>query len=228
MDLAYAQSISYYSELHFARKVLATLGHKSDYIRRITERELRLMSDKRNEVSDTRLRLIVGKHTLGRIGEKIYKLQQINEDISLDDYLSIQNQNGQLEKKIEERNADLKKIRDQYHSDLHINQHCRERSHAIHSMLKLRQHKLLEALKIQKQLRESLNKAKMERRRIRNLHSDLAYHGGLLGVPSLMHDYDATMEKLNAKRAVVNDLRTTVSRLTQRISDLEASCRRST
>lgn len=127
-----------------------------------------------------------------------------------------------------ERNVDLKRIRDQYHSDLHINQHCRERSHAISAMLKLRQHKLKEALKIQQQLRENLNKAKIERRRIRNLHSDLAYQGGLLGVPSLMHDYDATVEKVNAKRVVVNDLRTIVLRLTQRISDLEASCGQST
>jgi len=69
MDLAYAQNICLQSEESLTEKIKNTLGHKSEYIKRITERELRLMDQKRYEISDTRLDLITRKHTLGRIAD---------------------------------------------------------------------------------------------------------------------------------------------------------------
>ncbi|XP_034484653.1 uncharacterized protein LOC117789678 [Drosophila innubila] len=224
MDLTYVRNISFQSEEYLSNKILSTLGHKSDYMRRITERELRLMSQKRNEISDTRLRLITRKHTLGRIADQIRKLQTIDESISMDDFIALQNQIGALEKKIEERNVELKRIRYQYHSDLHMNQHCREKTQSIISQIKYRQHFLQKTLKTQQLLRESLYNAKLERKRIRNKGSELAYHGGLLAMPSLMYDYDETVEKVKAKREIVDDMKMTVARLSQRISDLESRC----
>lgn len=68
MDLSYVQNISRYSEEHLEEVIMRTLANnKSDFMKRFIEREMRLMGQKRNEISDTRLFLITRKHTLGRI-----------------------------------------------------------------------------------------------------------------------------------------------------------------
>ncbi|XP_064543654.1 uncharacterized protein LOC135432105 [Drosophila montana] len=225
MDLSYIQNIVRYTEEHLEEVIMRTLGtNKSDFLKRFVERELRLMSQKRNEVSDTRLFLITRKHTLGRIVDKIHKLETINEELCMDDFISIQNQVVALDKKIEERNNELKKLRYNYHTELHLTQHNREKALALASKLKGHRTTLRKTQDKQRQLRERLYKAKLERSAIRKQSSDLSFQGGLLSMPALMYDYDETVEKIMAKQDVVKELKETFKRVTQRITDLETRC----
>ncbi|XP_060648846.1 uncharacterized protein LOC132786351 [Drosophila nasuta] len=224
MDLSYIDNIGRQSEEHLELVMLSILGKRSDYLYRVTERELKLMREKRNELSDTRRFLITRKHTLGRIKEKLAKLEKINDELVMDDFISIQNQVTAINKKIEERNVELKRLRFTYHSELHIAQHNRERSIAMASKLKEHSRKLSKKLEIQRSLRERLYNAKMERSRLRKKHVDLTYQGGLLAMPALMHDYDETVEKVRTKQALVQEMKETIARLTQRIADYNTHC----
>ncbi|EDW01762.1 cingulin [Drosophila grimshawi] len=222
MDLTHVQNIVMYTEEHFEELMVRTLcTNKSDLFKRIIERELRQMSQKRNEISDDRLYLISRKHTLGRITDKITKLEQINEDLCMDDFINIQNQVAALDKKIEERNNDLKKLRLNYHTELHLTQHNREKALALDSKLDVAKLNLEIMQKKQDQLRECLYKAKLERSNIRKVHSDLSFQGGLLSMPALMFDYDETVERVRAKQASVKELKETFKHITQRILELE-------
>jgi len=88
--------------------------------------------------------------------------------------------------------------------------------------LKTCENTLQKTRQIQQRLRERLYNAKLERKRIRSQCSDLTFQGGLLALPSLMHDYDETVEKVNAKRVTVNELKETISHLNEQISVFEA------
>ncbi|KAL7729567.1 hypothetical protein ACLKA6_007853 [Drosophila palustris] len=224
MDLSYVDNIVMTTEQHLESLILSVLGNKSEYLRRITERELKLMRKKRDEISDARLNLITRKHTLGKIREKIGRLEKINEDICMEDFISIQNQVSALNKKIEERNIELKRLRVNYHSELHMTHHNREKSIAIACKLEEHNLQLQKTIEAQRVLRERLYKAKMERSRIRKQHSDLTFQGGILTMPALMHDFDDTVEKVKTKQVTINEMKETVVRLTQRISALETRC----
>lgn len=68
LDLHSAQSVASITEErleHLFREHL--VRPESDNLRRLVDRELRMMTAKRNEISDSRLFLITRKHTLGRI-----------------------------------------------------------------------------------------------------------------------------------------------------------------
>ncbi|ALC41132.1 CG4714 [Drosophila busckii] len=225
MDLQYVQNIAFHSEEHLEETIMRTLVvNNSDHLRRLVEMELKRMNLKRNEISDTRLFLITRKHTLARITDKIKKLEQINEDLCIDDFIAIQNQVVALDKKIEERNNDLKKLRYNYHTELHLTQHNREKALSLVKKLDHNKFKLRQQRTIQRNLRESLYQAKLNRGRMRKQHSDLSFQGGLLSMPALMHDYDVTVAKVEAKQLKLRELRENCKRVKMRITELETRC----
>lgn len=118
----------------------------------------------------------------------------------------------------------MKRLRFNYHSELHMTHHNREKSLVIACKLKEHKEQLQETKDAQRVLRERLYKAKMERSRIRKQHSDLTFQGGILTMPALMHDFDDTVEKVKTKQATIIEMKETVVRLTQRISALETRC----
>jgi len=90
----------------------------------------------------------------------------------------------------------LKKLRLNYHNELHLTQHNRDKSLTLAETLKQHNLNLRKKLKTQRVLRERLYKAKMERERIRKRHSE--------------------------KRITVNELKETISHLNEQISVFEA------
>jgi len=116
----------------------------------------------------------------------------------------------------------LKKFRLNYHNELHLTQHNREKSFALAKKLEQHNLRLRKKLETQRVLRERLYKAKMERARIRKHHSDLSFQGGLLSLPALMLDYDDTVEKVKSKQNCITEMKETVVRLSKRIFDLES------
>ncbi|XP_017868273.1 PREDICTED: golgin subfamily A member 3-like [Drosophila arizonae] len=225
MDLSYILNIVMGTEEHFEDLVTKTLTtNRSDYLKHVVERELRYMSQKRYEISDTRLFLITRKHTLGRMADKIKKLETINEDICMDDFITIQNQVVALTKKMEERNSDIKRMSQMHYSELHQLQHNREKAKILRSKFKIYESLLLDKQMEEDSLRGTLCAVKLERNKIRKDYSDLSYRGGLMAMPALMYDFDETVNKIKIKKASIDELKESIKKISQRVAEFEARC----
>ncbi|KAH8348368.1 hypothetical protein KR084_006812 [Drosophila pseudotakahashii] len=241
LDLHSAQSVASITEErleHLFHKYL--VRSDSDYLRRFVDRELRLMSSKRNEISDSRLFLITRKHTLAHIMEKIEELDTLSETVNVRDYISAQNEVLALQKKIEgkqqgyllfkdrlmflfspERNFELKKVRTQFLMDVHLTRHNREKALALGEKFEVRKTLLKNAIDKQRVLRKRLYDVKLERTKMRQQSRELTFQGGILAMPSLMYDYDKTMERLKEKQETVAKLKETMKALQRRVDVVE-------
>lgn len=108
--------------------------------------------------------------------------------------------------------------------DLHLTLHNHEKTLALYHRLEGEQKKLEAIQNKQRQLREKLYKAKLDRSKIRKDIKDLSYNGGLVALPMLMHDYDRTLELVAEKQLNINQLKQTVKGILQRIAEYEARC----
>nr|XP_017001122.2 trichohyalin [Drosophila takahashii] len=220
LDLSHAMHIAVSTEEHLEqtiRRLLARPDAETDFLKRFVARELRLMAEHRNRISDTRLLLISNKHTLSRITEKIKDIETVCDGVSMKDFMNVQTKVYALEKKIEERNLDLKKQRTQYHTDLHLTKHAREKSLALKNKLHKLEDELLEKNEIKHRLKIQLCRAKVEHKKIRGQMQELTYQGGLLAMPALMYDFDRTVDYLREKQESVSSLRETLKSITNRI-----------
>ncbi|EDW47701.1 GM20293 [Drosophila sechellia] len=153
LDLANAMNIVLSTEHHLEqtlKHVLVRPDAETDFLKRLVTRELRLMADHRNQISDARLLLMSQKHTLARILEKIRDVETVCDGVSLNDFITVQNKTIGLEKKLEERNIELKRQRRLYHTDLHITKHNREKSHELKNKIHLLNDNLLEKAQVEK------------------------------------------------------------------------------
>ncbi|BFG05316.1 uncharacterized protein DMAD_04073 [Drosophila madeirensis] len=224
LQLYHAQANATCSETHLEQTVRHYLSARdSEPIKRLVDRGLRLMAVKRNEISDTRLVLITMKHTLGRLANKIKQLERVGEDLSINDFISIQNQVVTMDKKIEERNIELKKLRCKYQVDLHLIQHNREKALALADKLQQSKAALHKLLDKQHEMREKLYRVKVNHTKLRKQQKDLSCQGGILTMPSLMYEYDNTVEGLQVKRGSVFKLRETMKNLNRRIQEYEST-----
>ncbi|XP_016957099.1 uncharacterized protein LOC108029382 [Drosophila biarmipes] len=222
LDLHSAQSVASITE-----ERLEHLFHKylvrpdSDHLRRLVDRELRLMSVKRNEISDSRLFLITRKHTLANIMDKITALDTLSDTVNIRDYISVQNEVFALQKKIEERNIELKKVRTQFLMDVHLTRHNREKALALGEKFEVRKSVLKNAIDKQRLLRKRLYLVKLERIKMRQQSRELTFQGGILAMPSLMYDFDKTVERLKEKQETVAKLRETMKALQRHVDQVE-------
>ncbi|XP_034480130.1 uncharacterized protein LOC117785949 [Drosophila innubila] len=215
---------SQHREKCLEKKILSTIGSKSEHLRKIANRELRLMRKYRDEISDTRFSLITRKHTFAVITAKILKYDQITESLTANEFIDLQNQVIALEEKIDEQNHELKRMRQNYNTSVHVSQHSREYTLALQAKLKGHRKKLALEEERQRQLRDSLYLAKLTHNQFNKQKTELTFQGGLLTMPILMHDYDETVERLNLKRSNIKDMKETLKRLTQRIAELQTTC----
>lgn len=123
-----------------------------------------------------------------------------------------------------EKNVELKRLRFNYHMDLHLTLHNHEKTLSLVYRLEEEQRKLKTNENKQQELRETLYKVKFERSKIRKEIKDFTYHGGLLAMPLLMHDYDRTVEQVAAKQKYLKMLKETVRSVIQRIAEYEGRC----
>ncbi|KMY93461.1 uncharacterized protein LOC6734292 isoform X1 [Drosophila simulans] len=225
LDLANAMNIVLSTEHHLEqtlKHVLVRPDAETDFLKRLVTRELRLMADHRNQISDARLLLMSQKHTLARILEKIRDVETVCDGVSLNDFITVQNKTIGLEKKLEERNIELKRQRRLYHTDLHITKHNREKSHELKNKIHLLNDNLLEKHKLKNKLKSELCRGKLEHKAIRRRLRDLTCQGGILAMPALMYDYDRTVAHVREKEKTVSSLRETLKSLTNQLHSIMA------
>ncbi|XP_046866381.1 uncharacterized protein LOC6646187 [Drosophila willistoni] len=223
MDLQFVETIVEHVERHLEKTMRQYLvRNNSEYLRKILDCELRKMQNKRNEISDTRLFLITRKHTLGRIKEKIGNLDRISDDLCIRDFIAIQNDVMALDKKLEERNVDLKKLLNTYNVHLHERSHNLEKSEVLAEQLEHRKAILLDLKRQQGLLRQKLYEAKMQRSSLHQKQNELSFRGGILSMPALLRDYDATVEKVEEKRNCITKLKEVLKSMSTRFAYYES------
>ncbi|XP_016957102.1 uncharacterized protein LOC108029385 [Drosophila biarmipes] len=223
LDLSHAMHIAVSTEGHLEqtiRRLLVRPDAETDFLKRLVARELRLMAEHRNQISDTRLLLISHKHTLSRITEQIKDIETVCDGVSMRDFITVQTKVFALEKKIEERNLDLKRQRNQYHTDLHLTKLAREKSFALKNKLHKLEDELLKKNEVKHRLKIQLCGAKVVHKKIRGQMNDLTYQGGLLSLPALMYDYDRTVAYIREKEERVSNLRETLKSITNRLESV--------
>ncbi|XP_039483534.1 uncharacterized protein LOC120446578 [Drosophila santomea] len=225
LELSNAMNIVLSTEHHLEqtlKQVLVRPDAETDFLKRLVARELRLMADHRNQISDARVLLMSQKHTLGRVLEQIRDVDTVCAGVSLNDFISVQNKVLGLEKKIEERNIELKRQRRLYHTELHITKHNREKSHELKNKIHQLKVNLLGKHRLRDNLKSVLCHAKLEHKAIRRRLHELTCQGGILAMPALMYDYDRTVAYVSEKEKAVSSLRETLKSLTNQLHSVLA------
>ncbi|XP_046810045.1 DNA repair protein rad50 [Lucilia cuprina] len=182
---------------------------------------LRRMAKYRTEVSEVRYRMITRQDTHALLLEKLTKLEDLGNGLTIKDYDHIQTENQALGKKIEERNIDLKKLYLRSQNCLHLLAHFREKKSILCNVMATQRSALYEFYEERRSLRKYIYELKLKRSRLRQEINELSIRGGLIDKPALMYDYDQTMERLRELREIVNRLRITLDTIQQRIQKLE-------
>jgi len=105
--------------------------------------------------------------------------------------------------------------------DVHLTRHNREKALALAEKFEVRKSLLKNAIEKQRFLRKRLYLVKLERIKMRQQTRELTYQGGILAMPSLMYDYDKTVERLKEKQESVAKLRETLKALQRRVDHVE-------
>ncbi|KNC25111.1 hypothetical protein FF38_07797 [Lucilia cuprina] len=182
---------------------------------------LRRMAKYRTEVSEVRYRMITRQDMHALLLEKLTKLEDLGNGLTIKDYDHIQTENQALGKKIEERNIDLKKLYLRSRNSLHLLAHFREKKTILCNVMATQRSALYEFYEERRSLRKYIYELKLKRSRLRQEINELSIRGGLIDKPALMYDYDQTMERLRELHEIVNRLRITLDTIQQRIQKLE-------
>ncbi|KAH8254405.1 hypothetical protein KR032_009935, partial [Drosophila birchii] len=202
------------------RRLLIRTDSASDQLKRLIERELRWMSEHRTEISYKRYLLIILQHELAQLKEEIHKLDTVGDHVSMQDFLSLQTKVHHFQQKIDERNIELKRMRGQYHKEQYQVHNNQEKSLALKHRLVFSSDQLDRMLERRDYLKKKLVEEKLQHLRIRAKTKELAFQGGILSMPSLMIDYDATMAFIRQKQESIAGLKETVKTLNNRLSNL--------
>lgn len=170
--------------------------------------------------------------------QKILQYDQISESLTANEFIDLQSQVVALEEKIDgnylsftitirfiisiqtEQNFELKRMRQIYNTNVHVSQHIRECTLTLQEKLRGYRKILMMEERRRRQLRESLHAAKLAHNHLKKQKIELTFQGGLLTMPILMHDYDETAERVLKKRLNIKNMKETLKRLTQRISEI--------
>ncbi|XP_014101286.3 cilia- and flagella-associated protein 184 [Bactrocera oleae] len=182
---------------------------------------LKKMALARKELSKSRLILIKKQHLFTELQKRLNKIQNIGNGLKLFQFENLQNDVIQLFKKNDERDSELAKARTQQLFDVHISTHLRERILMLRNRLSVQKLTFRELLRQSQITRRNLYKQKQIRAQIRKEIKDYTFQGGILSKPSLMLDYDQTVEEIDQKRVAVEALRSQYKKIVDKIAYYE-------
>uniref|UniRef100_A0A0A1WRY8 Coiled-coil domain-containing protein 96 n=1 Tax=Zeugodacus cucurbitae TaxID=28588 RepID=A0A0A1WRY8_ZEUCU len=208
----------------FEQLVKKTFAYKGEHLALDVDSQLRRMTKLRDEISDMRYILIQKQHTNATLAEQLKKLENLGNNFQFREYEALQNDCQALDKKIEERNADLVRSRVRCNADLHIMGHLKEKQAMIRSKIKI-QKTCLALLQTQKyKARKCIFESKQQRSQMRKEIRELSYQCGLLDKPALMLDYDKTVYQISNVIERLHKLRYRHDEILRKIARLEVKC----
>ncbi|XP_017134055.1 uncharacterized protein LOC108150408 [Drosophila elegans] len=213
---------------HFEDKVRKTLCKEGcGHLRTVVDDLLRKMNKVRAEMSHAREELISVQHRLHSIKTKSEKMENLGNGLQLVEYISNQAHNNALGIKIEEKDLELKRLRDRTVHSIHAMAHLTNKKQTNKELLEDMKSRLRTQEQRRKDLRDRLHAEMVQHKRLKKQTKKLKTAGCLMHYPDMLRDYDATVTLLEAKRVVVGKLRQERSRLEQRNSELEVIVDRS-
>uniref|UniRef100_A0A1A9ZXH4 DUF4201 domain-containing protein n=1 Tax=Glossina pallidipes TaxID=7398 RepID=A0A1A9ZXH4_GLOPL len=183
------------------------------------------MADTRNDISKIRFRMILEQHKYASLVERLRKLEDFGNNLSMRGFGTMHTETLSLAKKLEERTAELNRLRFRCHTDIHTMAHLKEKEKMVRDTI-AKQKEVLDAKYAQKEtLRGRIVELKIQRTKVRKETRELSFKCGLLDKPALLVDYHHTVEYLENLRKSVKKLRSTTKKLTKKIEFLEKLCK---
>ncbi|KAM7347921.1 uncharacterized protein ACRADG_007398 [Cochliomyia hominivorax] len=182
------------------------------------------MKKYRNEISEVRMTLLLQQHSQAHLEGLLNKLEDLGNGLNMKDFTHLQAETQTLDKKIEERNAELNKYYLRCHSDLHIMANCQEKQKMLSHTVCIQKTFLNSLLQEKRNLRERLYSLKLQRNRMNAQIKSLSIQGGLLDKPALMLDYDHTVIRCRDQKELNNYLKRTMENLQKKIEDISKHC----
>uniref|UniRef100_A0A1B0C4Y3 CCDC113/CCDC96 coiled-coil domain-containing protein n=1 Tax=Glossina palpalis gambiensis TaxID=67801 RepID=A0A1B0C4Y3_9MUSC len=199
--------------------------HNSSRIENVVKNSMQKMADTRNDISKIRFRMILEQHKYASLVERLRKLEDFGNNLSMRGFETMHTETLSLAKKLEERTAELNRLRFRCHTDIHTMAHLKEKEKMVRDTI-AKQKEVLDAKYVQKEmLRERIVELKIQRNKVRKETRELSFKCGLLDKPALLEDYHHTEEYLENLRKSVKKLRSTTKKLTKKIEFVEKLCK---
>uniref|UniRef100_A0A1A9V267 DUF4201 domain-containing protein n=1 Tax=Glossina austeni TaxID=7395 RepID=A0A1A9V267_GLOAU len=199
--------------------------HNSSKIENVVQNSMQKMADTRNDISKMRFRMILEQHKYASLVERLRKLEDLGNNLSMRGFETMHTETLLLAKKLEERTTELNKLRFRCHTDIHTMAHLKEKEKMVRDTI-AKQKEVLDAKYAQKEtLRARIVELKIQRTKVRKETRELSFKSGLLDKPALLEDYHHTEEYLENLRKSIKKLRSTTKELTKKIEFVEKLCK---
>ncbi|XP_030387019.1 uncharacterized protein LOC115633700 [Scaptodrosophila lebanonensis] len=196
-------------------------GDEFTLLKRVVDELLRRISHFGNEVANIRYCLLMKQHQFAAILNKLEKMEDIGNGLEMREYLTKLNEVQVLYKKIEERDAELKRYNSRINYDIHSMAHLRCKEQMVIKTTSRLKSRLESRMNLKTSLRRRIYEGKIQHNKILKETKKIKNEGCLMHYPALMRDYDENMAILIQKRSSVERLRNDHDRLTARIKQLE-------
>ncbi|XP_070075776.1 centrosomal protein of 135 kDa isoform X1 [Drosophila takahashii] len=228
-ELAVSRRLNAEKVTQFEAKVRETLCKEGcDHLKLVIEDLFRKMNTVRDEMSHMRGELIFIQHRLQALKNKSEKLENLGNGLRVLEYISNQGSNYALKQKLEDRDLELKRLRERQIHAFHAMAHWMNKKKMNEELLRKMKAKLKSQEQLKKDLRDSLFKERVQHKHLKKQTTKLKTAGCLMHYPDLLRDYDATESHLRTKRVLVRKLYIEHNRLEQKISEVDASIDRFT
>ncbi|XP_002132594.3 uncharacterized protein [Drosophila pseudoobscura] len=197
----------------------------SDHLKILTRNIIRRLRKMRDELSVTRLNLILKQHTYSHIKTKVEEMDTISENLTMHRYLSVEAQVENLSRTLESKNLSIVKSSSLINSKLHSVSHLRCRRKALSRKLSAAQYILGSLRQKFQDLRLKAYRCNTKHNKLYKCLDDVRYQGGIMLYPQLMTDYDQTLELFAKKRSEIEVLRAEHDILIERIETIEEELR---
>ncbi|SPP82116.1 uncharacterized protein LOC117584109 [Drosophila guanche] len=210
---------------HFENKVSQTLCFRDgfDHLKSLVGDILRGITTFRGEVDQVRLNLLLTQHQYAALKIQLDEMENLGDGFKMHEYLSHQATNQSLGIKLEDRNAELKRLSGRITHDIHALAHYQNKDLMCSNILSRMKTGLQRRVARRESLRMIIYKAKVKHLNLKNEKKNIRAAGCLMHFPDLMRDYDVTVEQLEGKRVVVKKLRSEHERLERRAHQLGVS-----
>ncbi|XP_013109422.1 girdin homolog [Stomoxys calcitrans] len=191
----------------------------------VVENCLLRMNSVRKEISKVLFQLIQKQHDMATLVEKLRRLEDLGNGLSMRNLETIDTETQALDKKIAERNSEINKLKYRFHNDIHGIDHFKKKQKGLLEIINRKRQHLQEMRAEKQRLREVIFRRKFECSEIRKNFQDMSFQSGLLDNAVLMKDYDVTEQNLSVLSQRVNLLKTNVNQLNAKIEILESHCK---
>ncbi|KAH8366411.1 hypothetical protein KR084_004507 [Drosophila pseudotakahashii] len=223
-ELAVARNLNAEKVARFEAKVRETLCKEGcDHLKQVIDDLFRNMNTVRDEMSHMRGELIYIQHRLQALKNKSEKLENLGNGLRVLEYISNQGSNYALKQKLEDRDLELKRLRERQIHAFHAMAHWMNKKKMNEELLFKMKSKLKTQEQLKKDLRDSLFKEMVQHKLLKKRTTKLKEAGCLMHYPDLLRDYDETENHLGTKRVVVRKLRLEHKRLEQKILEVDAT-----